>query len=65
MIILAAMNESATTDEIVLEVREIKERLAQAFDFDIDRILSDAREKQRKCNRTILSPPVARDRSEK
>jgi hypothetical protein len=51
-----------TTIPIVHEVREIKERLAQAFDFDIDRILADAREKQQKCNRKVLAPPIVRKR---
>ena len=55
------IKESTTTDEVVREVRKIKEQLAQAFDFDIDRILADAREKQRKGGRKILSPPVAND----
>ena len=50
-------NESTTTDEVTREVRKIKEQLAQVFDFDIDRILADAREKQRKSGRKILSPP--------
>ncbi len=58
---MATIEESTTTDEVVREVREIKEQLAQAFDFDIDRILADAREKQRKSGRQILSPPAAKD----
>jgi hypothetical protein len=58
---MATDDESTTTDEIVQQVREIKERLARVFDFDIDRILADAREKQRKCNRKILAPPVVKD----
>jgi hypothetical protein len=57
---MAAINESATTDEVILEVRRIKEQLAEEFDFDIDRILADAREKQRKPGRKVLSPPVAK-----
>ena len=47
-----------TTDEVIREVRKIKEQLAQAFDFDIDRILADARERQRTSGRRIVSPPV-------
>ena len=50
--------ESTTTDEVIREVRKIKEQLAQAFDFDIGRIVADAKEKQHKRGRTILSPPV-------
>ena len=51
---MATIQESTTTDEVVREVRKIKEQLAQAFDFDIDRILADAREKQSKGGRKIL-----------
>ena len=54
--------ESTTTDDVVQEVRKIKELLAQAFDFDIDRILADAREKQRNSGRQILSPPVVSEK---
>ena len=32
--------------------------LSLAFDFDIDRILADARERQRTSGRRIVSPPV-------
>ncbi len=46
------------TDEIIRETRRIKETLAQSMDFDIDRILQDAREKQKESGRTILSPPA-------
>ncbi len=52
------MNEEETTDEIIQETRRIKEVLAKSMDFDIDRILKDARQKQRKSNREVLSPPV-------
>lgn len=57
---MATINESPTTDEVAREVRRIKEQLAQVFDFDIDRILADARERQQRGGRTILSPPVAK-----
>ena len=53
---MATIKESPTTDEVVREVRKIKEQLARVFDFDIDRILADLREKQRKSGRQILSP---------
>ena len=52
------MDEKETTDEIVQETRRIKEALAKSMDFDIDRILEDARQKQEKCGRVVLSPPV-------
>ena len=60
MTVMATIKESTTTDEVVQEVRKIKEQLAQAFDFDIDRILADAREKQRKGGRRILPAPVVK-----
>lgn len=52
------MNDKETTDEIILETRRIKEALAESMDFDLDRILKDAREKQEKSGRVVLSPPV-------
>ena len=61
---MSTIKDSTTTDEVVREVRNIKEQLAQAFDFDIDRILADAREKQRKSGRNVVSPPVSVARAE-
>ena len=58
---MQTIKEFTTSDEVVREVRQIKEQLAQAFDFDIDRILADARERQRKSGRKILSPPVVKN----
>ena len=52
------LNDKETTDEIIQETRRIKEALAKSMDFDIDRILKDARLKQEKSGRNILSPPV-------
>ena len=52
------MNEKETTDEIIQETRRIKEALAKSMDFDIDRILEDARQRQGKSGRVVLSPPV-------
>ena len=40
------MNEEETTDEIIQETRRIKEALAKSMDFDLDRILEDARQRQ-------------------
>jgi len=55
---MAQIKQSTTTDEVIQEVRTIKENLARSMDFDIDRILDDAREKQQESGRTILSPPI-------
>ena len=52
------MNEEETTDEIIQETRRIKEALAKSMDFDLDRILEDARQRQRKSGRIVLSPPI-------
>ncbi len=53
------INPKETTDEIIQETRKIKEALAKAMDFDIDRILEDARQKQKESGRRVLSPPVS------
>ena len=52
------MNEKETTDEIIQETRRTKEALAKSMDFDLDRILEDARQRQEKSGRVVLSPPV-------
>jgi len=52
------INQKETTDEILQETRRIKKALAKSMDFDIDRILEDARQKQKGRGRTVLSPPV-------
>ena len=46
-------------DEVIREVRKIKDFLAQAQNFDIRRILDEARENQKKSGRTILPVPIS------
>lgn len=58
---MARINDTETRDEVLWETRRIKEALARLLDFDIDRILEDAREKEKKSGRKILSPPVRQD----
>jgi hypothetical protein len=58
---MAQIEEKETTDEIIREIRRIKEVLAESLDFDIDRILEDARQKQRESGRKVLSPPARQD----
>ena len=41
---MAQIDEKETTDEVVQEIRTIKERLAESLQFDIDRILDAARQ---------------------
>ena len=53
---MTMLSEKGTADTVVQEVRKIKETLSEKHDFDIDRILEDARRKQRESGRTILSP---------
>jgi hypothetical protein len=58
---MAQIEEKETTDEIIREIRRIKEVLAESLDFDIDRILEDARQKQKESGRKVLSPPARQD----
>ena len=58
IIAMKELNDKETTDEIIQKTRRIKEALAKSMDFDIDRILKDARLRQEKSGRNILSPPV-------
>jgi len=58
---MAQLNEKGTTDEVIQETRRIKEVLAKSMDFDIDRILQDARQKQKESGRKVLAPPVRQE----
>ncbi|MGI9035211.1 MAG: hypothetical protein ACR2GD_04125 [Pyrinomonadaceae bacterium] len=49
-------------DEIVEEVREIRDKYAAKFDYDISAICADIRRKQKKSGRKIVS--LARDEKE-
>jgi hypothetical protein len=55
---MAEIKEKETTDEVIQEVRRIKETLAKSMDFDIDRIVEDARQRQQASGRKVLSPPA-------
>ncbi|MGE0375569.1 MAG: hypothetical protein AB7Q45_09165 [Planctomycetaceae bacterium] len=55
------LDETETTDEVIKQVRRIKEELAKAMNFDVDRILEDARQRQLQSGRKFLSPPVRED----
>ena len=54
------INDKEIRDEVIHETRRIKEALAKSMDFDIDRILKDARLRHGKSGRKILSPPLSR-----
>ena len=58
---MAHSNDRETTDEVIQETRRIKETLAASMDFDVDRILEDARRKQKESGRKVLSPPARQD----
>ena len=47
-------------DPIVDEVRAVRERLAAKFDFDVRAIAEDARQRQGKDGRKVISPPPKR-----
>jgi hypothetical protein len=47
-----------STDEIIQEVRRIKKALAKAADYDIDRIIRDAKRTQDESGRTVVPPPT-------
>lgn len=54
-------NERQATDEVIRETRRIKEALAESMGFDMDRILEDARQKQKDSGRKVVPPPVRED----
>ena len=45
-------------DPIVAEVRQIKERLAAAFDFDVHAIFSDMRKRQTQFGSRLICQPL-------
>jgi hypothetical protein len=57
---MATVNETETTDEVIQEVRRIKEALAAAMDFDVDRIVEDVKRKQKESGREVVPPPPRR-----
>ena len=54
---MATIDQPETCDEVIREVRTVKETLAQAHGYDVRKILDDAREKQKRSGRTVLPPP--------
>ena len=47
-----------TKDEVIQEVRKIKDDLAKAFAYDLKKMLDAARMRQKTSGHTILSPPA-------
>jgi hypothetical protein len=48
-------------DEVILEVRRIKEELARKFNFDVRAMAADARERQWKSGHKVVSFAKPRD----
>ena len=55
---MAQIDERETSDEILEETRQVKAMLAESMNFDIDRILAAARQKQELSGRKVLAPPI-------
>ena len=45
-------------DPIVEEVREVKRRLAEQFDYDVRAMLKDAQKKQTRGSRKVVAVPA-------
>ena len=58
---MAQVKKTETVDEVIQETRRIKASLAESMNFDIDLILKDARQKQKRVGRRVLPPPVRQD----
>ena len=48
-------------DPIVAEVRQIKEQLAAAFDYDVHAIFSDMRKRESQFRGRLVSQPVPKN----
>ena len=58
---MAVYEERESRDEVLHEVRRIKEELAKAMDFDLDRIFEDAKRKEKASGRKIIPAPVRKN----
>ena len=55
---LIEVDHVQTKDEVIQEVRKIKDDLAKAFSYDLKKMLNAARMRQKTSGHTILSPPA-------
>jgi hypothetical protein len=55
---MAHIDEVQTSDEVIQEVRTIKETLARSLNYDVHRILEDARKRQQSSSKKTIAPPV-------
>lgn len=54
---LIDIKKNKTHDEVIEEIRKIKDDLARKNNYDIKKMLTEARSKQKETRCTILSPP--------
>ena len=57
---MAIIENRKTQDEVLREVREIKEQLGASHGFDVRRILDEARANQAKGGRAVIPSPAAK-----
>ena len=54
------MKEERLQDEIIAEVRAIREKLAAQFECDVDRLYEEAKRRERASDRVKVSPAPKR-----
>lgn len=55
---MATIDDADTHDEIIAEVRKIKEALAEACGFDVAKIIAEAKMRQDSDNRKVVKAPL-------
>ncbi len=53
---MAQMEVIESFDVVLAEVRQIKDKLAAQFDYDIDEMWSDLKRKEAACGRELVHP---------
>jgi len=51
---MATIDNTKTRDEVMVEIREIKESLAKKCDFDVAKIVAEAKERQERGHREVV-----------
>ena len=57
---LPEMNDEPNRDEIIVEVRAIREALASQFDYDVDRLYEEVKRRERVSKRERVAPSPKR-----
>ena len=57
---LPEMNDEPNQDEIITEVRALREALAARFDYDIDRLYEEVKRRERTSERERIAPSPKR-----